>query len=66
MEQGFPQDFGIVLSILSVDFLYIFKVVQKFDKTPSTIVQGILSKFARREFFFFIIFSDAYTCSCFA
>ena len=27
------------------------------------LVEGILSKMARREFFIFIIFSDAYTCS---
>ena len=39
------------------------KVAQKFNKVHCTIVQGILSKMARKEFSIFIFFSDAYTCS---
>ena len=52
----------------------IFKVVQKFAKSPCryfvkigqspyTIVQGLWSKMTRRESSIFIIFSYAYTCT---
>ena len=44
-------------------FLQFFKVAQKLLQKPCTIVQGILSKMAPREFPIFIIFSDTYTCS---
>ena len=51
-------------------FLQIFKVAPKFDKSPCIynvyiiyIVQCILAKMDRREFFIFIIFSDTYTCT---
>ena len=44
-------------------FMNIFKVAQKSGQRPWTIVQGILSKMARRAFSIFIIFSDACTCS---
>ena len=46
-----------------LDFLQIFKVTQKLGQRPCTIVQGILSKMARKEFSIFIIFSDAYICT---
>ena len=42
------------------------KFAQKSGQRHCTIVHGfgqISSKMARREFFIFIIFSDAYTCS---
>ena len=46
-----------------LDFLRIFKVAQKSGQSPCTIVQGILPKMARKEFFIFIPFSSAYTCT---
>ena len=46
-----------------LDFKKIFQVTQKSGQRPCTIVQGILSKTARKEFSIFIIFSDAYTCT---
>ena len=48
---------------IEIGFFMNFKVAQKFDKRPCTIVQGILSKMAPREFFIFIIFSDTHRCS---
>ena len=42
---------------IKIEFLRIFKVAQKLGKRPCTIVQGILSKMARREFSIFIFFS---------
>ena len=52
----------------------IFKVVQKFTKSPCTyfvkigqspytIVHGLWSRMTRRESSIFIIFSNAYTCT---
>ena len=41
----------------------IFKVASKIWPRPCTIVQGISSKIARREFSIVITFSDTYTCS---
>ena len=58
-----------VVYLVSADFdqnwiFYEFlKVTQKSGPRPCTIVQGISSKMARREFSIFIIFSDTYTCS---
>ena len=46
-----------------LDLKKIFQVTQKSDQRPCTIVQGILSKTARKEFSIFIIFSDTYTCT---
>ena len=45
---------------IKIGFFTIFKSCSKIG---CTIVQGILSKMARREFSILIIFSDAYTCS---
>ena len=39
-----------------------FKLLKNWARR-CTIVQGISSKMARKEFSIFIIFSDAYTCS---
>ena len=49
--------------LIKIGFLQIFKVTQKLGQKPCTIVQGILSKMARKEFSIFIIFSDTYTCT---
>ena len=55
-----PQVFGIVLSILTVDFKSCLKY-------PVLMVFGqISSKMAKKEFTNFIILSDTHTCSCFA
>ena len=51
------------LILIRIEFKKIFKVAQKSGQRPCTIVQGILSKMAWREFSIFIIFSDVYTCS---
>ena len=48
---------------MKIGFFMNFKVAQKSGQRPWAIVQGILSKMARREFSIFIIFSDTYTCS---
>ena len=47
-----------------LDFIQIFKFSQKLGQSPCTIVYGfgqISSKFSRREFSIFILFSDTYT-----
>ena len=48
---------------IKIEFLRIFKVAQKSGQRHCTIVHGLSSKMARREFFIFIIFSDRYTCT---
>ena len=45
------------------EFFKKFEVAQKSGQRHCTIVQGHSSKMTRREFFIFIIFSDAYTCT---
>ena len=42
---------------------WFLKVDPKSGQTPCTIVQGTLSKIARKEFSILIIFSDTYTCT---
>ena len=57
-RHGFPQDFGIAASCH-----WIAKVAQKLGQRPCTIVKGVLSRMAMREFSIFITSSDAYTCT---
>ena len=49
--------------LIKIGFFINLKVASKFGQRPCTIVQSISPKMTRREFFIFIIFSDAYTCS---
>ena len=51
---------------IKTGFLLIFKVAQKSDKSPCTIVQGHWPNFVKIEkerIFHFYIFSDTCTCS---
>ena len=50
---------------IKIGFLKNFKVAQKSGQRPYTIVQGILSKMARREYSIFItVLVIVFKCTC--